>query len=492
VVDQIACVTFTTPASPGTLDITSGSITDSFSAVILIFTRQQTDDSNVANAVLGVGFIGVDGTDGTTSLQCSIAIQSEDGVTSSQDNNTDRNNITALLASNGVSPATAQIVAVYSSSVAGGVKLNFTTTTVQAKCTAILFAGLSKAATGNCSFNDVAGSHADVGLSPFWQPDVVIFRSSDNIINGDTDNGTLALGFAVRTSPIKQAAAYINFDDLADPTDSDGYVSSTECSVGFVSTIRTWPDRFSVTSFDSTGFNGIAVDDPSTGTSRTPQANYLALKFSGAPSLFAGNLSVSGSAGTQSFTGIGFQPQLVIGMSTLMASLDTLTSDATSTSAGYFAFMSSYARAYSVHNQAPLNIGVGVPTDANTHQGDYAVLTLTATGTIAQKATLSQMTSSGFDLSFSTATAGFLTVLAIGSGTLTSVQSETERISDASVVNLISRRIIPETEQISDNVGGLILADGLSALGPIGYVFQGGAEQARVQQGGIDAATVDE
>lgn len=486
--DQVAVVTFTTPASPGTLPITDPSITESFSAAILIFTKETSDGTDNNYGMLGLGFIGAGGDDGTNTLQVYVTLQAQHGVASGQDMNTLRDNAGACLGvSTGDDVTPLSIVANYDSATAGGFVLNFTTTDAHAKCTAIIFAGLTNAVTGDCSFSDAGGSHEDTGDGvDFFEPDLVIFRSSDNVVNGNTANATLALGFATNTSPIQQVSGYVNWDELADPTDSDGFLRSDCCSGGFIGDRGVAMDRFQVTSFDSTGFNGIAID---TGGLNSPQANYLALKFSGQFSIGCLNAAISASTGNQDFTGFGFSPNLVLGMSTLMTSVDTLTDGATASAAGYFVTGDYGERAYTVHNEEGLNIGGAVVTDTHTRQEDVGLLTYEHGGTIAQRATWVGGISGGFRLSFSTATAGYMTVLGIGLAIPPVVTSETEQISDSVVAFLNRTLVFSETVQISDAVV-LDTMDVSDTEGPAGWTYEARAERGTALTGGAEAGTV--
>lgn len=408
-VDQIDVVKFTTPAAPGTLDITSPNITEAFSAAILIFTRQTADDSNEPHGVLGIGFIGADGTQLGLTLQVAVCATIEGGEDIGQLCATARDTATAFRAPDGLGGL--DIVADYDAAIAGGFRLDFTQTDVQATCTAIIFAGLTEAAVGSCTHNDGGSTHEDVGESPFFEPDLVVFRSSDNVLTSDTLNATMALGFALNIAGIPQVSAYLNWDNGADPTDSDGFYRSDACSSAFIGDRLVAMDRFGITSFDSTGWNAIAVD---TGGSNSPQANYLALKFSGAVRLACANLAVAASTGDQTFNSFGFTPDLVLGMSHLMTAVDTLTDGATASAGGLFVTGRYGSRAYSIRNEEGLNLNPAV-SNAHTRQGDHAVLALDHLGNVVQQASwVGASGSGGFILNFSTASqAGTLTALGI-------------------------------------------------------------------------------
>jgi hypothetical protein len=493
VTDQIAIVTKTAPATNGdTVDFTDPSITETFSAAILIFTQESTDDANHAHASLGLGFLGVTSGDNVSNqLQCTAAAAAQDGVTSGQNCVTVRNNAACIRCSDangGVS-----LVATYDSTIPNGVKIKFNTTKSGVKVTAILFAGLSKAATGDCTFTQPAPSHENVGkATDLFQPDLLIFIPADNVVNADTLNGVVTIGYALNKSGIPQISSYANWDDSTDPTDADGYYRTDCCSAAFTGTVRTTMDRFQVTSFDSTGFNGQAVV-----AATSPQANYLALKFSGNVRMAIAHFSVAASTGLQNFTDFGFSPALVFGMSHLMTTADTLTDGATTAASGYFVTGGYGSRAVTGCNQEGLNINPA-PTVARTRQGDHALLLLTDTASVAQQAEFSGPITNGFVLNFSTATnVGTLTALGLQLGH--SFQ-ETESISE-SVTLLLDRYIFSETETISESVVMRVdhflslteeesIEDGLVFIQPMTEEMEGAGSDGAVFQACVQSGDV--
>lgn len=482
--DQVAMVTFTTPTAAGTLDVTHPSITDTFTAAILIFTRETTDDANNTHAILGVGFIAPDA--GATTQEgassCRASGTSTAVIGCQQRHNDDRC-INALLGS----ATTVAIEAEYSASIAGGVTLNFTTVAagpIRSKCTAILFAGWSRAFAGSATAT-TGGTANAVGGSTNFEPSLVVFTPSDGVVTpGTLNDASPGLGFAVNTGGLPQVSAYQNWDTATEPTDADGEIRSAHCYAN-VDASRA-AQRVALTAFTATGFN-------LTSTAGTCRAHYLALKPAGTLVMAVDNVAVSGSTGVQSFN-VGIQPQAVFGMSTLFAAEDTQTDGATAGAFGIFAFTSSYERAYSAHNREGISVPADFPNqDAHTRQTDKALLTLDHQGTVAQEATFSAFTATGFDLNFSTATAGFLTVLAIGAGTQTLVSSDTEQISDGAVLNLRRSLVAPsETVRVSDGAV-LVLADGLSDLGPAGSILEACASRGTIlDSGGATAGWIME
>ena len=487
--DQMAVVTFTSPTTATTLDITSTQITETFSAAILIFSKETTDDANNTHGVMGIGFIAPDNADSTESLfDVSLCTQMKDADVLRPRVNTNHSTAASIKANHGDAVGTIDIQAVYSASISGGVRLSFTTVAagpIQTKGVAILFAGLSRASSGTLGAT-LAGVHESVGNSASgrYTPDVVVFLASDGTLNADHVDAAPTLGFALNNAALSQVSAYVNTEDVTEPTDSDGAVRSAKCAEHF--TGGRVDQTAAITSFDATGFNIAA-------SGNTVNATYLALKFSSAMRLAVANLALPSSSGIATYTDPGFAPKIVFGMSTLITSLDTLTDGATAAVAGFSAFSPTNARAYAVHHKEGINIPAGGNTSAHTRQGDYAALLMDHTGTLTHQATWSAATTSGFQLNFSTATAaGFLTALMIGPFE----SDETVSITESSIVE-VSAFQANETVGISEGVtvygtttvfGEIVnILDGLvldtTAIVPIFADRLGGTAQALAIQG---------
>lgn len=413
-VDQIAIVKVAvsnTAVVPFTKDFTSPNITEAFSAAVLLFSRTNTDDSAVAGGFIGVGFIGVNGLQAESSLQCSIGPGFENGVAANAGGLTARSATTCIRIPNNA-VAALRVVAAYDSSISGGVRLNFTQCDDAITVTAILFAGLSKAATGGCTHNDTSSTHEEVGAAvDQFQPDLVIFVPSDSTLTSDTPNGALGLGFALNKAGIPQISAHLNYDQNTDPTDSDGFYRSDVASCSFIGDRIVSQDRFAITSFDSTGWNALAVD---TGDLNSPQANYLALKFSSALRMACANMPVAAATGNQAFNSFGFTPDLVFGMAHLLSTSNTIVDGPTASAGAYFVTGKHGSRSVSFSMQEGLDINPATSV-SKTQQGDHAVTCLEHTGTLALQAEwVGGSSSGGFVLNFTTAAqVGTLTALGI-------------------------------------------------------------------------------
>lgn len=403
--DQIAVVTVTTPSAAGTLDVTDPSITEPFSAAIVIFTRETSDGTDNAHVVLGVGFVDADDP-GAKSEEQAMCMRADNDARTTPDTGTDHDNNLCINALPG--PAGASVItAEYSASIAGGVRLNFPTVAagpVQTKCTVILFAGLARASTGSGT-SSVGGVAAPVGSPTTFEPHVVLFLNSNNAVNTLQNDAIPNLGVAVNTSPIEQVASFQSWDDATEPTDSDGYLRDDAPIAHFAGAITRAMEWASI-AFTSTGFTA-------TSTAASPDFHYLALRFSGNVRFAARHLTVTGSTGVQTFP-LDFTPDLVFGMSSLLTSTNTLVDGATASAMGYFVTGRYGSRAYTAHVEEGKTNVAAASFNAHTRQEDVAVLTYEHAGTIAQRATwLGATGSGGFALDFSTATAGTLTVLAI-------------------------------------------------------------------------------
>jgi len=351
---------------------------------------------------------------------------------------------------------------------------------IRTKCTAILFAGLARAYTDGCSSSSLGSSEA-VGGTTTFEPDVVLFTSASSALNSLQNDATPNIGFACNTSPIQQAANLQRWDDGTEPSDADSYLRNDAAYATYPTTTEQYS---SLTAFTSTGFNHTA-------NTSSPSAHYLALKFTDPDvRFFCGHASVSGTTGRQTFTAaaMDFVPDLVVGMSSLMTSQNTLVDGALASACGFFVTGRYGSRAYTVHAQEGQS---GTGFNCHTRQEDVGLLTYDHLGTIAQRATWDTAGATGFALDFSTATAGTITFLAIGGGSLESVVNDTEQISDETLLNLISYRTINESVEVSDGLGGLVLADGLTALNDTGAVFQGGGYKGATLQGGAVAGVVE-
>lgn len=467
---QVAIVTQTSPASPGTLNFTSGSITETVQAAIFFFAHSTTDGSTTDHGALGIAMWANDGfsnSPGSESFSSHFyRVLNGVAATDARGWKEPSGLATTELDS---SPAV-DVDVTTCTAISGGLQLNFVTTTAQIKITAVIFAGVGRTWVSTPGVTTTVAHETTGGTGETFQPDVLIVAGSPPAgFSQFPDDFRAHLGFVVGSA---HTGASIDIDRGTNPTDADGRLDSVEIPFMISNTGGTYAGA--TFTIDSTGYNAQVTTGSAVVTSTV-----LAMKFTDALYLAADNLAVSGSAGTQSFS-VGFRPKVVLGMSTLMTSENSTIDGPTASTAGYFAFTSSAARAYTGSRLE------GTGTTAKSLQGDYAVATLLHTGTVAQQATLSQFTSSGFDLTFSTATAGFLTAFAIGPFT---VDTESVQISEGVVFDVEVNKLEAPTEtvEISDGYASDVTTDpDLTGQSPLGVTVQAGAQRARTLQAGAE------
>jgi hypothetical protein len=441
VVDQIAVVTVTVSAT-GNLDFTDPSITQAFSAAVFFVTRETTDSSDRAGADIGIGFVSAESGSGASGNQALSAF-AEDGNGTGPATGFSTTTAHAISLTNTTLAGTVVLEAQYGSSIAGGVRMNVTTCTITGKITAILFAGLTRAAADAVSSTTSSATEpvGNTGVGTF-SPDLVIFAASDTANSTAPANGIGAfpnIGFAVKAS-LAQVCAHINADDATEPTDADGFIRSAN-AFGHMNSGTRAREVSTISAFPASGFTHQS-------DAGTVNAHYLALKFSGVVRLGVANHSLAASETLQNFTAYGFTPGMVLGMGTLLTAVDAAQQDGPLASCMSYFVTGSYAsRAIAWHTREGISIPADrATTDAHTRQEDVAVLQYDHQGNVVQRATWAGGTGANFGLLFSVASEpGTLTALGIA---LAQVEGETETLSDGFVFAL--KEASGDTESLTD------------------------------------------
>jgi len=486
VADQIAVVDFTTPATadPTALNITSPDITETVRAIVLIWGNSVNEDADETPARMGMAAISLDAFTAAESLDTlggTFTTILRNGQATPAGAIGTGNDTAVLLLTDASSGFT--IISEVSAVIAGGVTLSFTTVTggAQVQGKAIIFAGDSMRSWGGLvETSSTTPTQFDVGPTvpgdDFFQPDLVIVMPTLNSLDAATRSGNGEAGFGCVVSGA-QVSASVNFRAGVEPSEVDGVVRSARGNCCFRDLARTQCGHTFALNAD--GFEVTAA------TTNGTRGRYLAIKFGGLFNVGAVNESVSGSTGVQNFTGLGFTPDVVLGFSTLMTSLDTLTEDETAAAGGYFIASSGASRAASIREEEA-HTGVSV---VSARQGDHALLTLDHLGAVAHQATWNGGISGGFSLNFSTATAGKMTLLGIGLALAPVVTTETVEISDSVIAFLNRTLVLTETVEISDAVV-LDTMDVSDTEGPQGWTYEARAERGTALSGGAEAGTV--
>ncbi len=452
--DQFAIVTQTTPAAPGTISFTSGSITQAVKAALFIFSAQTTDDSTADHGCLGIGMWANDGDGGTETMACMFSrVLAGVAATDARMHQTTGSVVTTIErdAAPVIDIATTAVTAV-----SGGVDVTFGTTAAQIKVTALLFAGLSRTFVSQVAADGTLRTET-CGATVSFRPDVLIVFGSEGGFTGTKDDFNMSVGFVVDGGAT--AGSTVDFDRGTNPMDADGRVDGVQLPYIRQGTGGTLQSV--AMSMVSTGYQYQLTS----GGVNSPDLSVMALKFSNARTCVADNLTAPSGTGTTAFS-LGVAAELVIGMSSLITSENSTTDGPTAATAGLFAFNSTTARAYTGSRHEGT-----AGTTSKQRQSDRAVLTLDHDGAIAQEATVASMGGNGFSLSFSTATSGLLSVLAIGASSQSIIQTENEQVSETVLAIIGKFSENQENEQVSESVV-LVLDDGLSDRGPAGFVAE--------------------
>lgn len=466
--DQLVVVPFISPSPAAQFDIATNAITETVTAVILVYSRAITDDSDRTHGLMGMGLYADDGTAQGATPEISICPNLLSGSTTERAQTAKDFTAIMFVPREGAVNA-ADIEYTVNSFISGGVRLDSgIATNAQVSGHAILFAGNARAFADGFSANITQQTEVVGGGGTEFQPDLVVIAGSDGAFGGPSYNneGLFSLGFITPGGTKGHACTWEN---ATDPTVSRGYVSSD--SLPTFNTASTFQET--ALSIVSTGFQ----HQVTTGGLSSPDLMYLAIKFTDESlSIVATNLTAPSGTGAQAYS-LGFQPTLVLGMSSLQVVEDSLSNSALPAAAGFFAFDSSEQRAISIRRDQGVSSAA-----ASTRTGDYGLLNLNDAGAVAQQATRT-LTASGFSLNFTTATSGLFTVLAIGGGSLDpQVYSEGVVIGDS--VGFVTYLETTEGVVITDEDVVTVVARAVGAAPPLGAVAQAGAAKGSIVQAG--------
>lgn len=291
-------------------------------------------------------------------------------------------------------------------------------------------------------------------------------------------NWRQAVGAAANGASITQGCFSWAWNNNVDPVVCRNYASSAEFGVE-ISTGGTVTTE-AVTNIDATGFD----------VSGTVPVEYLAIEFSDERGAEVETSLFSGS-GSQNVGSMSITPKLVVGIVSGSDALNTQGDNAGGETIGIFVSDGTTTKCVSWATKQGQTVDGVTPSVGYNRFADGEVNLISNAGGTAFRATSVAMRSGGISWDVQTSTSGAIVLIAIGQGNLTAVSDETERISDSHFLNLISRLILNETVAISDGLGGLELADGLTALQDTGSVFQGGAVKGEVFQGGAVSGVVE-
>lgn len=403
--DQLGLATFTSPAigagSGVQWDVTAGGITEDVKAAILLYSASVSDDTPITHGRVGLTFFDAESSSKRNSL-CTLA---RDGLSTPDCRGT--TGLAMRVPRSSAFGTQYDLANEYVSQIAGG--LRFETTIdplVQTKGVALLFAGANMRAFGLTLEATTTLQNADTGAvlpsDVRFQPDLLAVFAKDGGVGGvQSNDAMMCVGFVKRGTGTPQVSFFCDWADATEPSEADGEVVSDAGVAGLSSASRA--TRIKVTfGFTSTGITYQA-------SANDLSIYVLAIKFENANQRFeVAQLEVEGTS-PQGFP-LSFDPKYVVGLASLIDAQDTPDGTAQAGTFGLFAFSPTLERAYS----ARFKTGESTTSAASSRQGDHAVLVLDDQGSVAMQGSYSGTASPhGFQLTFSPASTGFLTLLAL-------------------------------------------------------------------------------
>lgn len=466
--DEFAILEGTVPSSTGTQSITSGSIT-SCTAALLVWSGNylqedadatygwamyRPDDGANDDSFYQTGWF-ADARTTTTQARCSGA-NSPSGAAG------------VFIIGSGSTIALASVAFV-----ATGIELTWSSVAgvtggAGYKFWVLLFGGTSNVRLGT-------GDATGIGFAP----DLILSGTHAAGLNTSQQlNWRQAIGAAANGASVTQGCFAWTWNNNADPVVCRNY-ASTAAFAAEISTTGTVTTG-SVASISASGFSvsgGVANE-------------YLAIKFTDDRGAEVGTSLFSGS-GVQNVGSLSIAPKLVIGIVSGSDALDTQANDAGGETVGLFVSDGTTTKCVSFATKQGQTVDGTTPSVGWNRFSDGEVNLIGNDGTTAFRATSVTMRSGGISWDVQTAMSGAIVLIAIGQSDLTATSDDAERVSDGSILNLISYLVLGDTLALSDGLGGLELADGLTALQDTGSVFQGGAHKGTVLQGGAVAGVVE-
>jgi len=479
VATEFALIRTQAPLAGGTQDVTSSSITDFSAAIGFIFGHNGDGGSATAHGRIGVGVCtkNVSATPGVAEA-ASTCSRARSAVTTNQ------NRCGASAGTNPrflqvVSPsvlapvAACRVIDRATSGLANGIRLDWTTTPDAAyEMVILLIGGLSGVSIKTITATTTPGFQTDFA---------VLLTTASNFSGTDGTYGVDAqhnLGFLIR-SGLKQVCIASEWLNGGTTTDCDGVAENDRAAGQVLAGVATFDLATSITSTSVT-FTGL-----------NPAGQGLFCKFADTAQVGIALETIPGATGTQEYTGLGFAPSVVLGLATAVNATNTATDGSSAATQSFFASTPTSEFSGNARLKEGVAINGGTPSATDTLFETKALMLRDDAGTVATRATRAANTASGWQLTYSLATAGRMAVLGFAPGNLSSATSDTEQLSDQFRSILHRKLVLGDTESLSDGLVGPALADGLSALGPAGAVLQQSPERGTVlEEGGLAGETV--
>lgn len=299
------------------------------------------------------------------------------------------------------------VIAEYSiSNITDGVRLTLDVdaTSVTRWCTVVLFGGKDvEAFAGAQSSPATVATGAEKVVAGF-RPDVVFWTTCCDDVEA-SEEGTQSFGVSTRRGSSIQQRMVAFSSYSGQPTSVTGCIYNNNRCIGqHHADANGW-------NVNTTQFNSDGVSIEATASTSDDVVNYLALKL---PEINVDlhTVTLPTSTGTNAKTGLGFEPELLVGCFCNAATANALYSGYGITYCMGTAEQESYLSLRSVDNETT--------TAATTMVNDYFLMLRDHDGTVESIATIDSFDSDGYTLNFTTAaTARIGWILAFGNATKT-------------------------------------------------------------------------
>ena len=472
--DQFAVVSVNADTSGGTQDITDSAITD-FQGAIIFVSGAVAIATTADHARKSIGIC-----DDLGNARV-LASRSEDAVGTTNSRNEGNTAEVVLIQSTSSTANVAVATAVdrATSGLANGIRINWTTTPDLAyEMIVVLIGGTTNLTIGGGAVPTTAAS-VNVG----YRPNVVFFPTTFASLTGAALDYNIGFGAAVDAVGEPQASIYGRWDNAVGTSDADAIVD-TDSAGGEAAGVTPTFNSFDVTTFETNGWQWEA-------TTTNVFTNYIAIEFSDDRVAAIAVETLPGATGNASFTGLGIQPDFILGIANLMTVEDTATDGPTAASEALFAFSNTAEFSQSTHEEE----GVGT-SNTGSRTDSSALSILDDTGSVAVNASLVSFDANGPTLNFSTATAGRAIFIAFQELGMPIVLNETVEIGEQlTVIRQIPAIIIDETVEIAE--GEVTLATDVDIESTLtsprrGMTLEGGAARAISLEGGGVAGNTKE
>ena len=390
--ENFAVAEFTADTSGGTQQFRDSSITN-WEFALVIASGTTTADTHTTHARITVGFVNAAGN------MRVVGRRAEDGNTARSETYHWPRTTSCLLIGDPTDPTSPGPVAElgFSAAATDGFDGTWLTTPDQAYRITIVF-------WGQITSSEVGTTQATTTPSTTAEYDYPLILPVGTAASANAQSDyTPGMGVAVNDGTPTQGSLFGEWNRLVTTSDSDSAIYNNRAS-GRVVTGTESPVQ--VTAFSATPDFTAQTD------SGTASFFWAGIRHANRDRNYGVALeTLPGSTGTEAFTGLGFQPAVLLGAASLLTSENTLTDGPTASTEAIFAGDHLTQACHTASHEE--GVVAPTPTNANTRSTSEALVLYDHQGTIASEATLDSLDATGFTLDFSTATAGRLLVFGL-------------------------------------------------------------------------------